>query len=58
MSRQRRTYPMTHGEDHSQMQVYFSDFFSVDRTTVEAYGAFDVSLVASARLSLQVTYYT
>ena len=36
--------------DHSQMQVYFSDFFSVDREKVEAYGAFDVSLVADLPL--------
>ena len=32
------------------MQVYFSDFFSVDREKVEAYGAFDVSLVADLPL--------
>ena len=41
---------MTRGKDHSQIQVYFSDFFSVDRATVEAYGAFDVSLVADLPL--------
>ena len=41
---------MTRGKDHSQIQVYFSDFFSVDRATVEVYGAFDVSLVADLPL--------